>query len=384
MKKICFVTASPLTLRVFMRNHILSLSEKYNVTAVADLSSEDLLDNWLPGVRLVPIPIARQINLLADLRELVALLLFFRKERFDVVHSVTPKAGLLTMIAARLAGIPIRIHCFTGQLWVTRQGFGRLLLKSIDCLMAANATHILADSLSQCEFLEKERIVRQGLIKVLAKGSISGVDLDRFRPDEVVRLRIRQEWGVPPNACLLLFVGRLNRDKGVLDLAQAFADISFQRDDIWLVLVGPDEAGISKEFERLCGDTFSRVIRVNFTPTPEHAMAAADVFVMPSYREGFGSAVIEAAACGIPTVASRIYGLTDAVEENVTGLMHSPGDVAALSDCLRRFCNDRELRLKMGNVARVRVEENFSMSMVTKALVTYYEKLLVNRIGGKD
>lgn len=376
MKKICFVTASALSLRAFMRNHMLCLTERYEVTAVANFSAEDLNGDWLPGVRLVSIPIARQINLLADLRALIALLRFFRNERFDIVHSVTPKAGLLAMTAARLAKLPHRIHCFTGQVWATRKGLAREALKCADRVTVANATYILADSISQREFLEKERVVYQGQAEVLGAGSISGVDLERFRPDEVIRKRVRAEWGIPPNVCVLLFVGRLNRDKGVLDLAQAFAKLTLDRDDIWLVVVGPDEAGISNEFERLCGNTLSRVRRINYTATPEYAMAAADVFVLPSYREGFGSVVIEAAACGVPAVVSRIYGLTDAVEENVTGLMHSPGDVAALCDCMKRLCTDSALRLGMGNAARIRAQADFSMHTVTSALVSYYEKVL--------
>lgn len=376
MKKICFVTASPLSLRVFMRNHMLRLTEQYEVTAVSNFSSEDLLNDWLPGVRLVPIPIARQINLWADFWALVALLRFFRSEQFDVVHSVTPKAGLLAMTAARMAAVPNRIHCFTGQVWATRKGFGRALLKSADCMVSANANHILTDSHSQRDHLESEAVVHQGQAEVLGAGSISGVDLERFRPDEQIRKRIREEWGVPHNACLFLFVGRLNRDKGVLDLAQAFTDLALERDDIWLVVVGPDEEGIANGFERICGAAMSHVLRIDFTSTPEQAMAAADVFVLPSYREGFGSVVIEAAACGIPAIASRIYGLTDAVEENVTGLLHPPGDVTALSDCLRRLCTDSTLRLKMGNAARARAQADFSMQTVTSALVDYYDKLL--------
>jgi glycosyltransferase involved in cell wall biosynthesis len=378
MKKICFVTASPLSLRVFMRNHMLRLTEQYEVTALSNFSSEDLLGDWLPGVRLVSIPIERQINLLADFWTLVVLLRFFRSERFDVVHSVTPKAGLLAMTAARMAAVPNRIHCFTGQVWATRKGLERELLKRADRVIALNANHLLTDSESQRVFLESETVVKVGQAVVLGAGSISGVDLERFRTNEEVRQQIRVEWGVPSNACLLLFVGRLNHDKGVLDLARAFAELSRNSDNIWLAVVGPDEAGIINEFYRCCGIALSRVRRVSYTATPEHAMMAADVFVLPSYREGFGSVVIEAASCGIPAVASRIYGLTDAIEENVTGLLHPPGDVAALANCLMRLCTDNTLRLKMGSAARARAQVDFSASTVTAALVDYYEKLLAS------
>lgn len=376
MKKLCFVTAVPLTLRVFMRDHLLRLAERYEVTAVADFGGDDLSAGLLPSVRQVPIAIPRQINLLRDLQAMAALTSVFRRERFDVVHSVTPKAGLLAMTAARLVGVPHRIHCFTGQVWATQSGFGRVLLKSADKVIATNANHILTDSSSQRAFLENEKVLRRGQAKVLGAGSISGVDLERFRPSEKTRKQVRTKWGVPPTACLVLFVGRLNRDKGVLDLAQAFAELSRECEHIFLAVVGPDEAGIGNEFDRLCGAAVSHVRRIDYTARPEDAMAAADVFVLPSYREGFGSVVIEAAACGIPAVVSRIYGLTDAVEENVTGLMHRPGDVAALVNCLKMLCTDSTLRCKMGNAARARAQADFSMHTVTAALVAYYEQLL--------
>ncbi len=380
--RLCFVTAAPLTLRAFMRNHLLSLSAQYDVTAIADFAPDDLSDEWLPGIQLVPVPIARRISPLADLRALLALFRYFRAQHFDVVHSVTPKAGLLAMSAARRARVPHRIHWFTGQVWATRHGLGRSLLKGADRSIVASATHILTDSHSQRAFLEAEGVLRIGQADVLGHGSISGVDLDRFHPDDLARTRIRRELGVPQSACLLLFVGRLNRDKGVLDLAQAFAHLAHERDDAWLVMVGPDEANIGETFGRICGDASARVRRVHYTTTPEHYMAAADLFVLPSYREGFGSVVIEAAACGIPAVASRIYGLTDAVQDGVTGLLHPPADIADLHAKLARLCKDHELRATMGKTARARAIEDFSMASVSSALLAYYEKILGSAMQG--
>lgn len=376
MSKLCFVVAAPLSLRVFMRNHILELAKLHDVTAVADFSEEELKGTWLPGVRLVSIPIARQINLVGDVRALLALLRFFRRERFDVVHSITPKAGLLAMLAARLSGVRHRIHCFTGQVWATKTGLGRTLLKNADRVIAASANHILTDSLSQRSFLEQEGVLSPGRADVLGQGSIAGVDLERFTPDHEMRRRTREAWGVPPEACLLLFVGRLNLDKGILDLARAFALLAHERADIWLAVVGPDEADIAADFDALCGDARMRIYRLAYTERPQDAMAAADIFVLPSYREGFGNVVIEAAACGIPTVASNIYGLCDAVEENITGLLHPAGDIGALRDCLLRLCNDVPLRQQMGRAARARVQADFSMQKITQALITYYDNIL--------
>ena len=159
-------------------------------------------------------------------------------------------------------------------------------------------------------------------------------------------------------------------------MAQAFAKFAHHHNDIWLAVVGMDEAGIGNDFARLCGSALSRVRRIDYMETTAHAMVSADVLVLPSYREGFGSVVIEAAACGVPAIASRIYGLTDSIEENVTGLLHPPGDIAALHECMQRLCVDSELRLKMGAAACRRVQLDFSMEAVTAAFVAYYEKFL--------
>ena len=362
-------------MRTFMSNHLLRLSELYEVTAVADFCMEDLSDPWLPGVHLKSIHIVRQIDLWNDIKALALLLIFFRHQRFDVVHSVTPKASLLAMTAARLVGIPYRIQNLSGQVWATRRGFNRFILKYADRFTASNATHMLSDSLSQINFLESEKVVRTGWVEMLGHGSISGVDIERFRPDLDKRKIIRDKLGVPNTALLLLFVGRLNRDKGALELAKAFSQLSYYREDVWLAVVGTDEAGIGSDFDKLCGKSVSRVRRLGYTEFPEHYMAAADILILPSYRESFGITLIEAAACGIPAIASRIYGITDAVEENVTGLLHPPGDVTSIVNCLQVLCNDRDLRLKMGKAARIRVEKDFSMDTITAAFIDYYKKL---------
>jgi glycosyltransferase involved in cell wall biosynthesis len=375
-KRVCLVTATPLTLHAFMRNHLRRLAERYEVTAVSNFESNEHLRDQFPGIRLVHVPIARPINLLADLRALAMLLRFFLTERFDVVHSVTPKAGLLAMTAARWARVPDRIHNLSGQVWATRHGLVRSLLKNVDRITLANATRLLSDSLSQTRFLEKEGVVSAARVEMLGCGSICGVDPDRFRPSQELRRTVREGLDVPQSGLLVLFVGRLNRDKGILDLAQAFARLARRRDDVWLVVAGSDEAGIGADFDRLCGDSLVRVRRVGHTDVPEQYMAAADILALPSYRESFGLTVIEAAACGVPAVASRVYGLTDAIDENLTGLLHAPGDVAGIESALERLMADPDLRSRMGAVARERALRDFSMERISGELVAFYGRIL--------
>ncbi len=230
----------------------------------------------------------------------------------------------------------MRLHTFTGQVWATRTGLSRAILKLADRIIARCATYTLADSPSQREFLIRERIVAPDRIAVLGSGSVSGVDATRFRPDAGRRRQVREQFHIPDASVVLLFVGRLSRDKGVLDLAKAFAALAAEFPDVHALVVGPDEEGLRPAFARLCAKHGERLHFLDYTTCPEDVMAAGDVLCLPSYREGFGSVVIEAAAAGLPAVASRIYGLVDAVVDGRTGLLHEPGDVADLTACLRQ------------------------------------------------
>lgn len=372
--KLCFVVSSPLTAKAFLSGHIVALSKRYRIDLIADADDPIELGGISIYARVIPLRIRRQVAPLADLAALLRLYGLFRRERYAAVSSVTPKAGMLALLAATMARVPRRIHIFTGQVWATRTGWKRLLLKMSDRLMARLATHVLTDSPSQRDFLIAEGIVAAEKIRVLGEGSICGVDGTRFRPDDRIRTDIRLSLGIPQNAVIFLFLGRLNRDKGVLDMVEAFARL----DDpaAWLLVVGPDEASLRGEMESRLGAALLRARFIGYTDRPEDFMAAADVFCLPSYREGFGMVVIEAAAAGIPTIASRIYGVTDAVADGVTGLLHRPGDVEEILREMAVLTRDAPRRIALGLAARERVLRLFSGDAVTQAWVRFYERLL--------
>jgi glycosyltransferase involved in cell wall biosynthesis len=376
MKRICVVVATDATIKAFLIDQLRELGRRYRVTVVANTRDARALDGLDLQAELVPVGIERPIRPLRDLAALTTLWRLLRSGGFVAVHSVTPKAGLLAMLAGAVAGVPVRIHMFTGQVWATRTGLARWILKQADRAIAGAATVVLADSWSQRAFLVDEGVVAASKIGVLGAGSISGVDLQRFRPDEEARRRHRSELGLPERAVLFLFLGRLNRDKGVLDLAAAFGAVAMRFPDAHLAVVGPDEEGLASQVMSAVGPAVDRVRVVGFTSRPEALMAAADVFCMPSYREGFGSAVIEAAAVGLPAIASRIYGLTDSVEEGVTGLLHPAGDVAALAALMERLAAQPELRVTMGREARRRAEREFGKERLTQEVLRLYQQRL--------
>lgn len=377
-KKISLVVSTPLIVHFFLRRHLRNVAERFDVTLFT-APDEVLRREYGESVRIVALPIERDIAPLRDLVALWGLARAFSRDRVDLVHTITPKAGLLGMLAAWLVRVPVRLHTFQGEVWLTRRGLLRALLKTFDRLVARLATHLLVVSPSERDFLIQERVVPAGKARVIGKGSVTGVDLERFRPDAAARKATREALGIAADAFVVLFVGRLDRDKGVIDLAQAFARVATKRSHIFLVFVGPDEDGLETAARKALGPHETACRFVGYTATPEWFFAAADVLSLPSYREGFGNVIIEAAACGIPAMASRIYGISDALVDGVTGLAHAPGDVDALAAVLERLAGDATLRAKLGHQAKERVERDFAQDRVCGALLAYYETLLAER-----
>jgi glycosyltransferase involved in cell wall biosynthesis len=288
-----------------------------------------------------------------------------------------PKSALLGMLAAFCARVPHRLHMFTGQVWATKTGFSRWTLKMLDKLIAKSATHLLADSFSQRQFLINEHVVNENKIKVLGKGSICGVDIQRFRPNPKARDQIRRDLNIPADAIVYLFLGRLNKDKGVQDLANAFVGLAAKMPSIHLLVVGPDEEGMDEKLGGILHKVLSQYHRVGFTARPEDYMACADIFCLPSYREGFGSVIIEASATGLPAIASNIYGLVDAVSNNETGLLHPPRDIEEIQKLLLRLSENHALREIMGAAGMTRAHQYFSSELVTEQMKAYYQYFLV-------
>lgn len=377
-KTLCLVVSSEMTVKAFLKEHVIALSKRYDVTLIVNTDRNDFAEQNGLSIKVIPIAIVRAINPFADIMALFRLLILFHSHHFDLVHSVTPKAGLLAMLAGRMTGIPFRVHTFTGQVWATRHGFSRILLKCIDRLLASSATHLLADSFSQRQFILDQRITRADKLSVLADGSISGVDTEKFKPSDNARAETRKQLGLPNDSIVILFLGRLLRDKGVIDLASAFGNISAETSHPHLLLVGPDEGELTEEIKHAAGKFADRISFIAYTDKPESYFAAADLFCLPSYREGFGSVIVEAAACGIPAIGSRIYGISDAIREEETGLLFQPGDITELAGAIARLVSHPELRCAMGKAARLRAQNYFSSKRLTQAWLTYYDGLIQN------
>lgn len=375
-KKICFVVAIPMTARAFLKGHIKALSEHYDVYIVANINSEDdvkglSISGWHK------IDIERGISLTKDFRSVWQLANYFKKMKFDAIHSVTPKAGLVTALAGKLVGVKHRTHIFTGQVWATRTGMMRWLLKSLDKVIAKCDNHILVDGESQKNFLVQEGVLQEGKAQVFHKGSISGVDSERFLPDSIARKDERAKIGIKDGALTYLFLGRLNHDKGIGELYEAYNRLAAEVDDVFLLFVGMDEEGyIDKlsDYQHIKeGENFHFY---GITLCPERVLNAGDVFVLPTYREGFGTSVLEAACIGIPCICSDAYGVQDAFIENETGLRCHVGDAESLYVCMKQMYDDPEMTKRMGIRSRERALRDFNGELLTEYWMNFYRELL--------
>lgn len=366
------MVSTPLSYVAFMSGHARVLRDEYDITLIADFVSYPELTHF-EGVGTVQVGIRRNISLFRDVAALIRLTGILRAGKFDIVHSITPKAGLLANMAGLLARRPVRVHTYTGQVWATRRGFSRWLLKTMDKITLFCTTHALADSKSQADFLVLEGFSRP--IRVLGDGAIAGIDAVRFRPDDGWRQSARQKYGLAPDDFVFVFLGRLNRDKGVLDLVEGFLRANLEQ-RFKLLIVGPDEAGVAPIIQQSELARAGRIVLTGGTAQPERLLNAGDVMCLPSYREGFGISVLEGAAVGLPAIVSRIYGLTDAVIEGQTGIMHEAGNVDEISACLTVFAKETELAKRMGEMARARAVTAFSAERVTNELRAFYASIL--------
>lgn len=375
-KKICFVVSSPSTARSFLREHIACLSDFYDVYLVANYQDESEIDGLkLSGSK--SIQIERRPSIKADLKALRELRHYFKKQHFACVQSQASKPSLLMAIAAKQAKVPVRIRIFTGQIWCNMTGLKRQFYKFIDRLTVRLNTHLLADGKPQMEFLIKQKIVKQNKIRVLGNGSICGVDTSKFNPTEEVRKEVRAELGYSDQAVVYMFLGRLKKEKGIREVLSAFNKLVPECPNANLLFVGRDEQNCAewiRDYPNICDG--KKVVFYGFSKQPYRMLQAGDVYVLTSYREGFGMSVLEASCMSLPVICSDIYGMADTFVDGVTGLKCKVRDDVTLYECMKKLYGDKNLRIAMGKAGRERVERVFPKDLVTGAWLDYYKEIV--------
>ena len=371
MKKLCFVVSSPATALAFLKGPMKILSKHYTLHLIVNTKDVAPLLSELPLKGVHVQNIERGINPLKDLNCFISMVRFLRKQQFDALQSVSPKAGLMAMLGGLIANVPLRTHTFTGQVWANKKGVFRFLLKSIDRLIAGCANQVLVDGKSQLRYLKEHGMI-DPTAQVLGKGSICGVSLTRFAPSASLREERRKTLKLEENEWAFMFLGRLNKDKGVIDLIKAFAQLDQSKKTSSLFLVGHDEEQIKTRFQHIS----SKIHFIPFEKKPEELLQACDSFCLPSYREGFGLSVIEASALEKPIICSDAYGLADTIVQGETGLRHGVGDVDDLKQKLIYALNHRAKLRAMGKAGRKYVKANFSEKRLLEEWESFYKKQL--------
>lgn len=337
------------------------------------------------NIEYINIEIERNISIFKDLMSLIKLYRVFRNNSFDILHSTTPKAGLLVSIAGFLAASPIRLHTFTGQVWKNSKGLKRTILKLADKIIVKLNTHCYADGFSQVYFLKEQGVISSvDSIKVFGEGSLSGVNLKRF--DISIwgpkKKELLKKYGIDNSNLKIIFVGRITFDKGIVDLIKSFSLLIKRSRNYDLILLGP----IENQSNLISQDILDKIknskniYHYDYSSSPETFYTMGDIFCLPSHREGFGTTVIEAAAMGLATVGTNIYGLNESIIHNKTGILVPPRDSLALANAIEEMLEDKNKRKFMSKLAFERVQDSYDSELVSKFIMDEYTRLVDNMI----
>lgn len=376
--KLIRISTVPGSLNTFCRGLLRELQENEGYEVVAVSSPGGQLDevSRREGVKAVAVPMERHISPLKDLKSLLGLIRVFRREKPTMVHSITPKAGLLSMMAAWICRVPVRLHTFTGLVFPTATGLTQKILILTDRITCACATHIVPEGEGVKNDLINYRITKKPL-KVLGHGNVRGIDLDHYNPGlpevqaEASKLR-------KPGIFTFIFVGRLVRDKGINELVEAFGQLNKEYPDTRLLLVG----SLEQALDPLLPVTHERIMH---SPSIEAVgeqsdvrpwLAASDALVFPSYREGFPNVVIEAGAMGLPSIVTDINGSREIIIEGKNGTIVPPRDADSLYQAMKLFLEQSDKRTQMAFNARTLVGSRYEQSYVRRCLKEYYKEIL--------
>ncbi|MBI9041556.1 glycosyltransferase family 4 protein [Lutibacter sp.] len=382
MKKKLIRTATvSLSLDVLLKGQLHFLNDCYQVIAVS--GADELLQKVKEReqIQVVPIEMQRSISPIKDVISLWKLYQCFKKEKPIIVHSITPKAGLLSMVAAYFAKVPIRIHTFTGLIFPSKKGWMQLVLIAMDRLLCKCATHIYPEGLGVKNDLIHYRITQKPL-KVLANGNVNGIDTSYFNPQLCSSNQnedLKKELGIHKDDFVFIFVGRLVGDKGINELIGAFKKLTAngQQPQAKLLLVGPFETELDPLSQKTLYEISdnSKIITVGYQDDVRPYFAIADVLVFPSYREGFPNVVLQAGAMELPSIVTDINGCNEIIHEGENGWIVPPKDAEAVYKAMVYCCENLEIVTAIKKDTRVMVTSRFEQQQVWNALLEEYQRL---------
>ena len=378
-EKVIRVSTVAISLDILLKGQLDYLNQKYDIISVSGNDQHLVNVANREKVQTVAINIQRQISPLKDFVSLIKLYLLFRKEKPTIVHSITPKAGLLSMIAAYFAGVPIRIHQFTGLVFPTRTGFMQQLLIFLDKVLCRFATNIYPEGQGVKNDLTNYKITNKPL-KIFANGNVNGVDCDYFDPElfsENDNKILKQQLKISPEDYVFIFVGRLVRDKGINELIKAFEELKKEIQNVKLLLVGDFEQQLDPLFPETIEKikTNQSIIAVGFQDEVRPYFAVANALVFPSYREGFPNVVLQASAMNLPCVVTNINGCNEIITDTINGLIVPTKNYKALQIAMKTLANDADLTNNLRLKSRINIINKFDRKKVWDAVLAEYKVL---------
>lgn len=375
MKKIIRTSTVPVSLYTFARKQLVELKGEYDVVAVSS-PGEDLEKlHEECGVRAITVPMERHISLLRDFKSLIRMICLFRKERPDMVHSITPKAGLVSMLAAWLTRVPVRMHTFTGLVFPTSTGLKRRILILMDKLICACATYVNPEGYGVANDLKRFGVTKKPL-HIIANGNVRGIDMEHY--DRTPEVMAKAEGIRKEGVTTFCFIGRLVRDKGINELVASFDRLHREHPNTRLILIG----GYEEKLDPLAPETMERIKQgdgieyVGRQSDVRPWLAASDIFVFPSYREGFPNTVIEAGAMGLASIVTDINGSNEIIIQGENGEIIPSKDADALYIKMKEWYENPTKVQAMAANARKLVGDRYEQQMIQLATIAVYKELL--------
>jgi len=378
MQKLIRITTIPLSIEKLLENQPRFFSKYFDVTLVS--SDKEKLEEIAneQEVKYFPLEITRKITPLQDFRCLIQLVSLLRQENPYFVHSHTPKAGIIGMLAAFIARVPVRMHTVAGLPLMEAKGIKKRILYAIERLTYRCATHVYPNSKGLMDFIQKKHLAEKTPLQIIGKGSSNGIDTDYFNPDLITVQRqdeLRKQLKIDQDDFVFLFIGRLVGDKGINELVAAFEQLATKTPKLKLLLVGPQEPALDplKQVTLNTIDKNPNIISTGYQQDVRPFLKMAQVFVLPSYREGFPNVVLQAGAMGVPCIVSDINGCNEIIEDKVNGFLVPPKQIQPLVEKMQFLYKDAEKRTIFIERTQTLIATNFERAQYWKLLLDEYK-----------
>ena len=377
MKKLIRITTIPLSLDKLIGKQLEYMQQYYNVTAVSADKKELERVAKKYGVKWHHVEMTRTISPLKDLKALIDLFLFLRKEKPQIVHTHTPKAGIVGMMAAYFAGVPKRFHTVAGLPLMEATGLKRKILNFVEKLTYRFATKVYPNSYGLKDIILKEKFCQEDKLKVIGNGSSNGIDTEYFNPNTVdldQKLALKKELSINEEDFVFIFVGRLVKDKGIEELVHSFTKLQKTYPHSKLLLVGPFEQELNPLSEKIL-DTIqhcSNIISVGYKEDVRPYFAISDCLAFPSYREGFPNVVLQAGAMGLSSIVTNINGCNEIIADKHNGRIVSPKDEHSLYSAMLDTISNHALATQYGYIACEEIRTKYNQTDIWEAIRREY------------